>query len=687
MPRTKHLVSAVALALAGMGTAQAQEFSAVISFGDSLSDAGQYSVLISPAAGSFTTNPDDVWTQALASAFGLSQTASLAGGTDYAYGGAPTSFAVQTVPFPLQCVPASLPCRSVLQQIQTYLGSHGGVADPNALYTYWAGANDIFNYLGAAQANPNITATQLQNWTGASALTAVGEIGALQAVGAKHIVVLNLPDIGLTPAFRGTAAQSGVSGLVFAYNQTLNGGLATLQDGIIPINAYQLIGEVMADPALYGFTNITGTACNIGVLPNNSSLFCSPATYVAPNANETYLFADGVHPSGAAHAMLAQVVQATIVAPSQVSFTSDIPLAVYDSQSNFLNNQIFGMSLRPRTTGDGALYGRMQYSRNDFDPDANTHGFESNLAFLSLGGDVGWTDSFDVGGSISYGGTRGDGYRSSIDADEVMASVFGVWHGGRGYVDFILSGGSSNFDIDRVIPIGAANRHETSNASARHYAGELGVGMNFGSDDFKHGPFASYAWQQVTVHGFAEDSLDSTAMWFDDFERESSIGRLGYQFEGNVGNFHPFGRVAYAKQNDTDPPSVRAGSNTMNGHFTFDGFIYAEDFVEAELGLGWAVNDRTNVNVSYRGRFNDDNHDFDALALDFQMFFPKAVPAPEPVAEPVVEKTCADLDDDGDGVTNCDDKCPTSEAGSTVGPDGCPVPVEEPAPEPKPFRG
>ncbi len=38
-------------------------------------------------------------------------------------------------------------------------------------------------------------------------------------------------------------------------------------------------------------------------------------------------------------------------------------------------------------------------------------------------------------------------------------------------------------------------------------------------------------------------------------------------------------------------------------------------------------------------------------------------------------KTCADLDDDGDGVNNCNDKCPNSQAGQTVGPDGCPVPV------------
>jgi len=52
---------------------------------------------------------------------------------------------------------------------------------------------------------------------------------------------------------------------------------------------------------------------------------------------------------------------------------------------------------------------------------------------------------------------------------------------------------------------------------------------------------------------------------------------------------------------------------------------------------------------------------------------------PEPVAPvgpaPVAAPNCADLDDDGDGVNNCNDKCPGSQAGQTIGPDGCPVPV------------
>jgi outer membrane protein OmpA-like peptidoglycan-associated protein len=53
--------------------------------------------------------------------------------------------------------------------------------------------------------------------------------------------------------------------------------------------------------------------------------------------------------------------------------------------------------------------------------------------------------------------------------------------------------------------------------------------------------------------------------------------------------------------------------------------------------------------------------------------FGGAAPAPAPVPPPA--KTCADLDDDGDGVNNCDDKCLGSTAGQAVGPDGCPVPL------------
>jgi OOP family OmpA-OmpF porin len=47
---------------------------------------------------------------------------------------------------------------------------------------------------------------------------------------------------------------------------------------------------------------------------------------------------------------------------------------------------------------------------------------------------------------------------------------------------------------------------------------------------------------------------------------------------------------------------------------------------------------------------------------------------PAPIA-PIAAVDCSTMDDDGDGVNNCNDKCPASQAGQTIGPDGCPVPL------------
>ena len=68
---------------------------------------------------------------------------SLAGGTNFAWGGA--------------CVNAAAPCLNPVPNIGTqvtqYLSLTGGVADPNALYSIWGGANDIFATLTLDPAN------------------------------------------------------------------------------------------------------------------------------------------------------------------------------------------------------------------------------------------------------------------------------------------------------------------------------------------------------------------------------------------------------------------------------------------------------------------------------------------------------------------------------------------------------
>jgi outer membrane lipase/esterase len=692
MPRTKLLVSALSLALCGVTSAQAQSFSGVVSFGDSLTDAGNVALVdgnpFTPPGSSFTTNNDPVYAQIVANAFGYSGLNSLSGGTNFAFGGA--CVRANSVSFTCGLSPGSF---SLTSQLGGYLTATGGVADPNALYTMWGGANDIFTYAGLASGG-FITAAQAQAFTGLSAQTMVGLVGTLQGAGAKTIVVFNLPDLGTTPlaTASGPAAAAAFSGLSFVYNQTLNGGVALLGDGIVAINVNGLVSEVLANPGAYGFTNTSGTAC--GTL--SGSLACGPAGdptffyHWAAGTDQTFFFADGVHPTGGAHALLARVVLATLSAPGQVSMAGELPLQVYDRHSSVINNQIFGLSSVARSDGDALVYGHLQYSRQTFDAQANVNSMDNDVFTGTFGADIRYSDNFSFGAALSFGGSNADTVGASIDGKEVLGSAYGVAHFGGGFIDAIVTGGSSNLDIDRSIVLGPTTRVETGSTNARHLAAELGGGFNFGSDDFHHGPFISLTWQKIDFQGYAEDSLDSTSMYFSDFTRKSEVGRIGYQAQATAGSFRPFGRVAYAKENKDDVTRVQAGSNTLNGHFTLDGFQPSQDWWEAALGVDWAMNDKTSFSLSYEAHLSDDAQENKSINLGFRMEFGAAAPAPAPEAEPMpAAKTCADLDDDSDGVTNCDDKCPGSPAGEAVGPDGCPVPAAAPEPvmEPKPFKG
>ena len=155
-------------------------------------------------------------------------------------------------------------------------------------------------------------------------------------------------------------------------------------------------------------------------------------------------------------------------------------------------------------------------------------------------------------------------------------------------------------------------------------------------------------------------------------------------------NFSLFGRIGaiYAEAKDhfvttgavnliTDPnPSKRAASYKFGAGVQYDFSEALAMRLEAER---YHVDDAVG---------NKGDIDLYSLGLVYSFGGEREV-APEPVV--VVQKTCADLDDDGDGVNNCDDKCPGSMAGQAIGPDGCPVPTPapepEPVPEPKPFRG
>jgi outer membrane lipase/esterase len=622
MPLTKLRLSALALALGSVTAAQAQSFDGVVTIGDSLSDSGNIAALFHlffPAGNAFTTNPDPVYAEIVAASFGYTQSnysPYIAGsiGTDWAVGGA----CVRPNSAIFSCVNdvSGGGVFSLTNQLNSYLAdpARNGHADPHTLYIMWGGGNDI----ASVASNP---ATVEQN-IAISANDMIGLIGTLQNAGAHTIVVLNQYDGGLTPGGLGSVNPAYASHLGVVYNNDLNAGLATLGDGIVPINVYGLFHEFVANPGLYGFTNVTDGACG----PNSLSVACgapgSGNIYTYPaGANETYLWADPSHPSGAAHARLASVVLATLSAPGQVSMAGELPLQMYDDHSNVINNRIFGIGNNARASDETGLYEHVQSSHQQFAASANTNAMDNHQFTATVGADRHYGDTFRLGAAISFGNSNGDSRGASVNGEEVLLSAYGVAHFGSGYLNAIVSGGRNNLDIDRRIVLGPTTRIEHGSPHATHQAFELGGGFAFGSDDFQHGPFASVTWQKIAVHAYAEDSLDSTAMTFNGFDRKSLVGRLGYQLQGSNGRWQPFGRVAYARENHNDATAVQAGSRTMNGHFTLDGFQAARDWFEADVGADYALSDKTTLSVSYRARLSDSAQDLNSLDFGLRTEF------------------------------------------------------------------
>ncbi|MDR1077043.1 MAG: OmpA family protein [Xanthomonadaceae bacterium] len=112
--------------------------------------------------------------------------------------------------------------------------------------------------------------------------------------------------------------------------------------------------------------------------------------------------------------------------------------------------------------------------------------------------------------------------------------------------------------------------------------------------------------------------------------------------------------------------------------------------VSAKVGIGLQTTFERRVavraEVAYRGDFDDQskrapNEDwFGDLLASVGVVVPlgpapvaAVVVAPPPPPPPATN--CADLDDDNDGINNCDDRCPNSKPGETIGPDGCAVQI------------
>ncbi|HAT6334542.1 TPA: lysophospholipase [Legionella pneumophila] len=292
----KLLASLCAFLLSGV--VSATPLNNIVVFGDSLSDNGnlyeymKHQLPQSPPyfEGRFSNGP--VWIERLAASYFPNDPNSHL--LDYAFGGAGVSVDEEDdeVFFTLR------------REVNSYLLAHQDKASPDSLFVIWIGAN---NYLGM----PVEVEETLKNVN--RGIT--DSIQRLVDKGAKHILVLNLPDLGRTPAALEFGSVEEMNYFSTQHNNALSNTVDYFKKTYPEVewlffDTGSHFDHVIEHATEYGFTNITGT-CSFSIvdeITKNSVLkmVASVKPELTENACDGYLFFDLVHPTALAHKIMAE---------------------------------------------------------------------------------------------------------------------------------------------------------------------------------------------------------------------------------------------------------------------------------------------------------------------------------------------------------------------------------------------
>jgi cholinesterase len=297
--RSIKLVVALTLFLSGLArVAQASSFSAVVVYGDSLSDNGNlFAASGQPGAPYFQGRRSDgaVAVEQLAVALGaplldFAWIGATTGIGNFADGGTPTSAGAFSLPGMQTEFLATQPL------LAPYLAS--------ALFVVWGGANDFLSPSPLDLTPAAIISRAVSD--------EVGIVNGLVGLGAQHVLVPGIPDLGLTPYFQslGPLAAGQATAASAAYNATL---LASLPAGVLFSDTFGLEHGLIANPGAFGFTNVTDP--------------CFDGLTVCANPSQ-YLFFDSFHPTTATDGFAAQAFLSDVTPAAPVPEPSTFVLVL-----------------------------------------------------------------------------------------------------------------------------------------------------------------------------------------------------------------------------------------------------------------------------------------------------------------------------------------------------------------------
>lgn len=588
MIRNLLAATGVAAMVASAGAqADADDFGSLFAFGDSLTDTGNLFAISAGTEppsppyfdGRFSNGP--VWIESFAPRLDLEIDFGTPFAGNFAIGGAFTD-----------ANGVAGPGTGVLSQIGLFLDSanartsgtdmgrstvirHGRDDDDDGddddddrrsaigeddLVVVWAGAND---YVLGGVIDPS---------------GPVGNIGEairqLQRADGEQFLVLNLPDLGNTPLGQGGEFADALNQLTRAHNAALARSMHHLEDrlgvDITIVDVNTLFADILARPGHFGFANVTIPCLGPDRQP----------TGVCPNeaAADATLFWDVLHPTRAAHAILAEVAVDTLVTakdgPRTVRAQRDAAVLMASAQLGAALTRLREVRRRPRqfdmlgnrfapvgrdddlaggvdqfdalglTTAQALppsrepslsffLYGDDSSGARDRDGQI---GFDYGMSITATGVDYRMSDDVLVG--IVFG--SGTGSTSLFDdagdvvLDSEAVTVFGSVTDNRFFADAAIGFSNDRYgDIDR----GTGSRlypqaNGETDGTSLYAAVESGYMVDQGSWTF--GPVAGLRFSRSEIDGYTETGAGPLNLTVSDQRDDSLVGSLGFRGAAKV---------------------------------------------------------------------------------------------------------------------------------------------------------
>jgi outer membrane lipase/esterase len=542
-------------------------------FGDSLADNGNitrtYGVPFIDIEGTnaqyyydshFSNGP--TWAEDLPGLAGLS----FATGDDYAVGGAftgPLDVAgtyynnisnAEGLPYPLP---------NFLQEISTFAAA-GGHFNAGDVAGVWIGANNYFIAASEAQAFPLEASTIIQDAVLQDVAQTEQGVGELIGLGARTLIVQNLPPLGATPDFntQGAAAIGGADEISAAHDEFLDGAMEGLHDStganIIVVNEAQLFSELLANPAAYGKTNITDACVD--------STVCRSAPLAQQNQ---YLFWDDVHPTAGTHEIIAEysaddlngfraLTNAAIMSSNGAAAFSGVlsgrmsdlqegatGFAVNLPQQNMVAQLGADDANAPVPAGPGLsgfISGNYDYGNRA--STATTTGFTYSAGTFALGVDDRLAPGIVLGAAFGYGTDSGTGgFGAKLSSNAYQFGAYATFFQPNFYLNLNGSIGFDNYNNTRPAVLAGVIRAKPSGYSY-DFGGEIGYLMH--CDYAAFGPIAGLYAANTHIEGYTETGDPALIQTVDAQDYQRVIGDAGIKATMNLplGNLMLHPRIA-----------------------------------------------------------------------------------------------------------------------------------------------